>query len=417
MGVIISILVCLLFSAFFSGMEIAFLSSNKLQIEIDRNENGISSSLLEFFLHNPGMYITTILVGNNAVMVIYGAKMTGFLQNFLGTLNLNIGTIILITTIISTLIIIVFAEFLPKALFKLRPNKLLKIFALPVFFFYLIFYPVSWLSVKIGSVLIWLFTRKKINSKEQTVVFGKLDLDNLLHERENTDEEDSQNNEIKFFKNALDFSKIKLRECIVPRTDVVAVPMDSSLEDLKELFVKTGYSRILVYEDSIDDIVGYIHISMLYKHPNSITDIISNIIIVPETMSAQRLLKVFITKHKSMAVVVDEFGITAGIVTMEDIMEEIFGEIEDEHDHQELTESLLPDGRYLFSGRLEVDYLNEKYHMDIPEREEYETLAGYILFVNESIPSVGDILESDGFVIEITSVDNARIEELKMKKI
>lgn len=416
MSVIVSILVCLLFSAFFSGMEIAFLSSNKLQIEIDRNENGISSSLIEYFLRNPGMYITTILVGNNAVMVIYGIQMTGLLKNSLSIFNFNLGTIIFVTTLISTLIIIVFAEFIPKALFRLRPNRLLRIFALPVFFFYLVFYPISWLSVKIGTFLIWLFTGKKINSKEQIVVFGKLDLNNLLNERENVDEKDNENNDIKLFKNALDFSMIKLRECIVPRTDVVAVQMDSNFEELRKLFVKTGFSRILVYEDSIDDIVGYIHISMLYSHPKSITDIISNIIIVPETMSAQRLLKMFITKHKSMAVVVDEFGITAGIVTMEDIMEEIFGEIVDEHDHQELTESLLPDGRYLFSGRLEVDYLNEKYHMGIPEREEYETLAGYILFENESIPSVGDILELDGFVLEITAVDNARIEELKMKK-
>lgn len=411
---LIVILICLLLSAFFSGMEIAFLTSNKLRIEIDKGNKGIAQSLIDLFVSNSGMYITTILVGNNVVMVIYGIFMSGLLASQLEFLHLSVGVQLFVETVISTLIILVFAEFLPKTVFRLRSNLFLKIFAVPVFLFYLLFFPLSYFSVWLGGILLRLFTGKKLEQKEPNRAFGKIDLNNLIEEGESGVKEKEEMHEIRLFRNALDFSEIKLRECIVPRPDVVALPIDSSIEELSRLFIETGLSRILIYKDSIDDIIGYVHISALFHHPETIAKALSKVLIVPETMPAQRLLNLFFKDRKSIAVVVDEFGITAGIVTVEDIMEEIFGEIEDEHDHLNLKETVLSDGEYIFSGRLEVDYLNEKYHLGLEEREEYETLAGLILFFNESIPQEGDLIELNNLTFKILSVKNARIEEIKV---
>lgn len=411
---IIMILICLLLSAFFSGMEIAFLTSNKLRIEIDKSNKGLTQALIDLFVSNSGMYITTILVGNNVVMVIYGIFMSGLLADQLAFLHLSVGLELFLETIISTLIILVFAEFLPKTVFRLRSNLFLKIFAVPVFLFYLLFFPLSYFSVWLGGILLRVFTGKKLGQREPNRAFGKIDLNNLIEEGESNTREQEEVHEIKLFRNALDFSEVKLRECIVPRPDVVALSIDSSIEELSRLFIDTGLSRILIYKDSIDDIIGYVHISSLFHNPLTIEKALSKVLIVPETMPAQRLLNLFFKDQKSIAVVVDEFGITAGIVTIEDIMEEIFGEIEDEHDHLNLKEVVVSDHEYVFSGRLEVDYLNEKYHLDLEEREEYETLAGFILYFNESIPQEGDTIEVGGLDFKILSVKNARIEEIKV---
>ncbi len=411
---LIVILICLLLSAFFSGMEIAFLTSNKLRIEIDKGNKGIAQSLIDLFVSNSGMYITTILVGNNVVMVIYGIFMSGLLVRQLEFLHLSVGLQLFVETVISTLIILVFAEFLPKTVFRLRSNLFLRIFAVPVFLFYLLFFPLSYFSVWLGGILLRLFTGKKLEQKEPSRAFGKIDLNNLIEEGENGAKEKEEMHEIRLFRNALDFSEVKLRECIVPRPDVVALPIDSTIEELSRLFIETGLSRILIYKDSIDDIIGYVHISALFHNPETIDKALSKVLIVPETMPAQRLLNLFFKDQKSIAVVVDEFGITAGIVTIEDIMEEIFGEIEDEHDHLNLKEAVLSEGEYIFSGRLEVDYLNEKYHLGLEEREEYETLAGLILYFNESIPQEGDLVEINNLTFKILSVKNARIEEIKV---
>ncbi len=399
---------------FFSGMEIAFLTSNKLRIEIDKGNKGIAQSLIDLFVSNSGMYITTILVGNNVVMVIYGIFMSGLLVRQLEFLHLSVGLQLFVETVISTLIILVFAEFLPKTVFRLRSNLFLRIFAVPVFLFYLLFFPLSYFSVWLGGILLRLFTGKKLEQKEPSRAFGKIDLNNLIEEGENGAKEKEEMHEIRLFRNALDFSEVKLRECIVPRPDVVALPIDSTIEELSRLFIETGLSRILIYKDSIDDIIGYVHISALFHNPETIDKALSKVLIVPETMPAQRLLNLFFKDQKSIAVVVDEFGITAGIVTIEDIMEEIFGEIEDEHDHLNLKEAVLSEGEYIFSGRLEVDYLNEKYHLGLEEREEYETLAGLILYFNESIPQEGDLVEINNLTFKILSVKNARIEEIKV---
>ena len=408
------ILICLLLSAFFSGMEIAFLTSNKLRIEIDKSKKGVTQALIDLFISHSGMYITTLLVGNNVVMVIYGIFMSDLLVKQFEFLHLSIGVELFVETLVSTLIILVFAEFLPKTVFRLRSNLFLKLFSVPVFLFYLLFFPLSYFSVWLGGWLQRIFTGRKLGHKEPNRAFGKVDLNNLIEEGEVNARQEEEMHEIKLFRNALDFSEVKLRECIVPRPDVVALSIDSSIEELTQLFIDTGLSRILIYKESIDDIIGYVHISTLFKDPPTIAKALSRVLIVPETMSAQRLLNLFIRDQKSVAVVVDEFGITAGIVTIEDIMEEIFGEIEDEHDHLNLKEVMISEQEYIFSGRLEVDYLNEKYHLDLEEREEYETLAGLVLYFNQSIPQEGETIVVNDLTFKILSVKNARIEEIKV---
>ena len=408
------ILICLLLSAFFSGMEIAFLTSNKLRIEIDKSKKGVTQALIDLFISHSGMYITTLLVGNNVVMVIYGIFMSDLLVKQFEFLHLSIGVELFVETLVSTLIILVFAEFLPKTVFRLRSNLFLKLFSVPVFLFYLLFFPLSYFSVWLGGWLLRIFTGRKLGHKEPNRAFGKVDLNNLIEEGEVNARQEEEMHEIKLFRNALDFSEVKLRECIVPRPDVVALSIDSSIEELTQLFIDTGLSRILIYKESIDDIIGYVHISTLFKDPPTIAKALSRVLIVPETMSAQRLLNLFIRDQKSVAVVVDEFGITAGIVTIEDIMEEIFGEIEDEHDHLNLKEVMISEQEYIFSGRLEVDYLNEKYHLELEEREEYETLAGLVLYFNQSIPQEGETIVVNDLTFKILSVKNARIEEIKV---
>ena len=408
------ILICLLLSAFFSGMEIAFLTSNKLRIEIDKSKKGVTQALIDLFISHSGMYITTLLVGNNVVMVIYGIFMSDLLVKQFEFLHLSIGVELFVDTLVSTLIILVFAEFLPKTVFRLRSNLFLKLFSVPVFLFYLLFFPLSYFSVWLGGWLLRIFTGRKLGHKEPNRAFGKVDLNNLIEEGEVNARQEEEMHEIKLFRNALDFSEVKLRECIVPRPDVVALSIDSSIEELTQLFIDTGLSRILIYKESIDDIIGYVHISTLFKDPPTIAKALSRVLIVPETMSAQRLLNLFIRDQKSVAVVVVEFGITAGIVTIKDIMEEIFGEIEDEHDHLNLKEVMISEQEYIFSGRLEVDYLNEKYHLDLEEREEYETLAGLVLYFNQSIPQEGETIVVNDLTFKILSVKNARIEEIKV---
>ena len=403
----VAILICLVLSAFFSGMEIAFMASNKLRIEIDKSNKGITQKLIDLFVSNSGMYITTILVGNNVVMVIYGIFMSDYLDPRLEGVGISLGLRMILVTLISTLIMLVTGEFFP--------NVFLRVFAIPVFLFYILFFPISYFSVWFGGLLLRIFTGRKLTHKEENRAFGKIDLNNLIEEGETGGEENEDEHDIKLFRNALDFSEVKLRECIVPRPDIVALSIDGSLDELRELFVKTGLSRILIYRDSIENGSGYVHSSALFHHPETVKKAVSKILIVPETMSALRLLNLFTKEQKSVAVVVDEFGVTAGMVTIEDIMEEIFGEIEDEHDRLNLKEEQVAPDEYIFSGRLEVDYLNEKYDLNLPENEEYETLAGLILYYNEDIPEEGERISIEDISFEIVSVKSARIEEVRVK--
>ncbi len=411
MNNVIIILLSLVFSAFFSGMEIAFVSSNKLRLELDIKQGYMTSRVISIFTSRPGDYIATMLVGNNISLVIYGILMAILLEPLISHYTSSESTILIIQTIISTLIILFTAEFLPKTIFRLSPNTALRAFAIPVLVFYILLYPVTKLTIAISGFILHNFMRVPRNKKAQPNVFGKIDLDNLVNESNaERDQQADPEQEIKLFQNALDFSNVKLRDCMVPRTEIVAFDESVSMEELQSKFIETGLSKILIYKESTDNIIGYINSKELFKNPSDLPSMIMSLPIVPETMPANKLLQSFIKDHKSISVVVDEFGGTSGIVTMEDILEEIIGEIEDEHDTSELTEDKLNEQEYIFSARHEIDYLNEKYRLNIPELDDYETLAGLILFHYESIPKINDRIHIEGFVIRILDVSETRIE-------
>jgi len=396
-------------------MEIAFVSSNKLRIELDKKQGRFSSKIISIFTKNQGQYIATMLVGNNIALVVYGLVMAIVLEPYIANYITGDFWILLFQTILSTLIILLTAEFLPKTVFRINPNSALNLFALPVFIIYVIFYPISKFSILISNFLIKKVLRVKIDKNQHNYVFGKIDLDNLITESQKDNQEKNEiEKEIKIFQNALDFSNIKLRECIIPRNEIVAIDINSTIEELKDKFAETGFSKIMVYNDSIDNIIGYVHSIELFKAPQTIENILTNLLIVPETMSANKLLDMLITKRKSIALVVDEFGGTAGIATIEDIMEEIFGEIEDEHDSKDFEDIQISDNEFLFSGRVEIDYINEKYDLGIPVSDDYETVAGYILFNHETIPDEKDEIDIDIYRFIIEKVDKPRIEKIRL---
>lgn len=415
MNDLIIIFSMLALSAFFSGMEIAFIAANKLRMELDRSKNTLSSKIVSIFSRFPGHYISTMLVGNNIALVVYGIVMAKMLEPSIALWVESESLILTVQTIISTLLILVTAEFIPKTLFRINPNLALNVFAMPVMFFYIVFYPVTIVTMLLSKNIIHKLFKTKITEDEETQAFGKVDLDHLVQEGQDTQAiaEDDMH-DIKIFRNALDFSKVKLRECIVPRNEIEAMEFTSEIDDLTQRFIETGYSRILIYKESIDNIIGYVHSSLIFKKPQSIKSALSRIIFVPETMAAHKLLNLFTKEQKSIAVVVDEFGGTAGMVTIEDIMEEIFGEIEDEHDNIDLEEQVISETEFLFSGRLEIDYLNDKYELNLPESEEFETLNGFILFNHESIPKYNETIRIDQFSFKIVEVSNTRVEKIKL---
>lgn len=420
LNLIILILVSILFSAFFSGMEIAFVSSNKLRIEIDRKQKKAFAGLVSFFTKQPSRFIATMLVGNNIALVIYGIAFAMLLEeplrNILG--NNAEAALLLVQTLISTLLILLTAEFLPKTLFRINPNNSLRILSIPIMLFYAILYPITLLSIGISNFTMKYLLRVKPDTEASEPVFGKVDLDHFLttvKPEQATDGEET--GDLKIFKNALEFSGLKVRECMIPRTEVIALEVDASQEDLAERFIETGLSRILIYSDTIDNVIGYVNSKDLFQKPAKIKSHLKPIQIVPETLPVNKLLTGFIKDGKSIALVVDEFGGTSGLITTEDIIEEIFGEIEDEHDRSDLVERELGKNFFLLSGRHEIDYLNEKYMLAIPVSEEYDTLAGYIIYHYESIPEKETSVELDNFLITITDVSSNRIEEVELKVI
>ncbi|MGQ1911794.1 hemolysin family protein [Marinifilum sp. RC60d5] len=418
MNDLIIIFSMLALSAFFSGMEIAFIAANKLRMELDRNKNTLSAKIVAIFSRFPGHYISTMLVGNNIALVVYGIVMAKILEPYIAIWIDSESLILTIQTILSTLLILVTAEFIPKTLFRINPNLALNVFALPVMFFYIIFYPVTTITMLLSKNIIHKLFHTQISEDEETQAFGKVDLDHLVQEGQDTQAiSEDDIHDIKIFRNALDFSRVKLRECIVPRNEIEAMELNGEIEDLTQRFIETGYSRILIYKESIDNIIGYVHSSMIFKKPQSIKSALSRIIFVPETMAAHKLLNLFTKEQKSIAVVVDEFGGTAGVVSIEDIMEEIFGEIEDEHDNIDLEEKVLSETEFLFSGRLEIDYLNDKYDLNLPESEDFETLNGFILFNHESIPKYNETIRIDEFNFKIVEVSNTRVEKIKLSRI
>jgi len=415
-GVLI-ILLTILFSAFFSGMEIAFVTSNKLRIELDRKQGVFGSGIVRIFTSNPGQYIATMLIGNNIAIVIYGLFFSKMLGPLLTPLLQSDLLVLIINTIISTGVILLVAEFLPKTIFIISPNFFLKALSIPTLFFYWIFYPVSKFTLDASNLFIRVFFKKKPGEKpNENLVFSKVDLDhfvNIAQQNKEVSEPDHRN--MKIFQNALDFSNVKLRECMVPRTEIKALDCSASIDELKEIFIATQHSRILVYQDSIDNIIGYFELKDLFKNPPDIMSGLRKLAIVPETMAANKLLKVFVEEKKNVALVVDEFGGTSGMVTIEDMLEEIVGDIEDEHDVNELTEKVISKNEYIFAGRLEIDYLNEKYHLGLPEEDDYETLAGMILYFHGSIPGSNDIIRIRNFVFKVLKVTSTRLELVNLK--
>lgn len=414
-SVVVIALVSLVLSAFFSGMEIAFTSSNKLKLEIDRKQSGVFGRIANIFVSNPGQYITTMLVGNNIVLVLYSLNMTLIIHWLAGKWGIELGTgtgSVLLESLISTIIIIFIGEFTPKAIVKLKPNFYMKVFALPVYFFYILLYPIAKFATWVSFGLLRIFGIK-VKDGDGIKSFEKIDLENLLEENNETQSE--QESEIKIFQNALDFSDILVRDCMVPRVDVEAVDLHSSVEELYERFIESQYSRIFVWEGSIDNIIGYVNIKSLFRNPRALGDCLISVRYVPETMPAERLLEEFTKNRTSVAVVIDEFGGTAGIISLEDVLEEIFGEIDDEHDTPDLVEKQTGENEYILSSRLEVKYLNEKYGLGIEESDEYETLAGYIIFNEDGIPPTGAEIRIDNKLIRILRSASSRIELVKVR--
>ncbi len=407
------ILLTLLFSAFFSGMEIAFVTSNKLRFELDKKQRDLTSSILSIFYKYPQQYISTMLVGNNVSLVIYGLLMADVLTPWLKPIG-NQFLITLFQTILATVIVLFTGEFLPKTIFRVNPNLWLRIFSWLLLLFYVLLYPISrfstWLSMGILKML-----RVKISSTTEENVFSRIDLNYLIQETfESHQNEKELENEVKIFQNALDFSKVRLRDCSVPRTEIIALDYDTDVVTLKQTFIETGLSKIPIYRGDIDNIVGYIHSSEMFEHQNDWKKQINQIPIVPENMAAQKLMKLFMLQKKSIAVVVDEFGGTAGIITLEDIIEEIFGEIEDEHDNRGYMAEQTGEKEYIFSGRLEVKTANTKFNLQIPESDEYETIAGFILNNHQHFPKLNEVIRIEGFTIKCVKVTNNRIELVKM---
>jgi len=407
------IFISLALSAFFSGIEIAFVSANKLKIEVDKNKGNKTSAFFAHLIKKPSRFITTMLLGNNIALVLFGLGMSTVLSPYISSINDNTVFTLLTQTLITTIIILLVAEFLPKVIFRKNPNGSLKIFALPIFIVYYLLYPfVSFVNMLSKLILKVIF---KVDVSDQRINYGIVDLDHYLKEitSGNIDEEELDN-EIQILQNVLEFNSVKARECMVPRNEITAVELHDNIADLLHKFLESGHSKLPVYRSTIDNIIGYIHSSDLYGNPKLIKHILRPISVVPETMAADEVMNSFIKKHQSMAVVVDEFGGTAGILTLEDVVEEIFGEIEDEHDKDELIENQISSTRYIFSSRLEIDYLNEEYNINLPKSDNYETLAGLIIEHFESIPSQGDKIDIPPFHFDILSVSDNKINLIEL---
>jgi CBS domain containing-hemolysin-like protein len=406
------ILSSILLSAFFSGMEIAFVSSNKMHLELEKKKDTVLAKILKRLTQKPSKFITTMLVGNNIALVIYGYFMGDLLMGLFMDYIQNEFLLLLTQTFISTIIILVTAEFLPKAVFRIYANESMNLFAIPAYFFFLLFYVIS----RFITALSDFFLRVLFNAREDQVqlAFSKAELGHYIDEQLES-AEDQVDSEIQIFQNALDFHNVKAREAMIPRTEIIAVEVHDSTNNLKQLFMETGLSKIMVYNNSLDDIIGYAHFFDLFKKPKNIRSILLPIEIVPETMMIHDILNDLILKSKSVAIVLDEYGGTSGLITIEDIIEELFGDIEDEHDSLHLLEEKINEREFKFSTRLEVDYINEEYGLNLEEDSTYETLGGLIVNHTENIPSTGEIIEIDNYRFTILKVSASKIEEVYLK--
>ena len=410
------ILLSLLCSAFFSGMEIAYVSSNRLNLEIEKKQKGLIPKILSIITKDPSRFISTMLIGNSFALVIYGLFMGQFIIDYLSFLfspSMNELTVLLLQTIISTLLILIAAEFIPKVLFQIYSNFSMKIFSIPAYIFYIILYPITGLVIIISNFILKTFF--KVNVDESEFSFSKVELENYI-ENEIDKSDNNLDSEIEIFQNALELSEIKARDVMVPRAEIIALENTSNIINAKKLFVETGFSKIPIYRNSIDNIVGYIHSFDFLKKPQNINEFILPVVFVPEPMLVNDVLEKLTRESKSIAVVIDEYGGTSGIITVEDIVEELFGEIEDEHDNYDLHEKKISEGIYEFSSRLEIEYLNKSYGLDLPESESYDTLGGLIVFNKEEIPKVGDEVLINGYSIQIIHASSSKIEKVVLKK-
>ena len=413
---VVGIFITLLLSAFFSGMEIAFVSSNRMLAEMDKGTSRLTRRLQTFFYKNPNDFVSTMLVGNNIVLVVYGIFVARLLDN---TIFKGLDPAISVTadTILSTLVVLFTGEFLPKTLFKSNPNKFFSFFVFPAYLFYLLLWPVSRFSTFLSKILLKI-SGVKVDKDNDDGEFSKIDLDYLVQSSIDNATDNSQiDDEVRIFQNALDFSDTKVRDCMVPRTEICAVEKSSSLSDLKNIFIESGKSKILVYDNDIDHIIGYIHSLELFRNPNDWHNHIRTMPFVPETMSARKMMQTFLQQKKSLGVVVDEFGGTSGIISLEDIVEEIFGDIEDEHDNSNYIAQKNPDGSYLLSARLEIDKVNDLFSLDIPESEDYMTIGGFILHEYENFPKLNEVVRIGRFEFKIIKNTMTKIELVRLKVI
>ena len=407
------IILCLILAAFFSGMEIAFVSSSRLRIELDKNKGSVTGKILGFFYRHEGHFLAALLLGNNIALVLFGIQAAEILNPIIASWGVSEQVLqLLIQTVISTILVLIIAEFLPKAICQLNPNAFMKSFAVPAYLFYWILYlPTS--VIMFISLRFLKLMKVEISSTEK--VFSKVDLEHYVQDmNERIKEEEDFGNEMQILQNALDFSKIKARDCMVPRPEIIALDVNEPITNLHALFVKTGISKVVVFRDSIDNIIGYAHSFELFNKPDSIAKILRPILFVPESIPGKELLEMFTSKSVSIAIVVDEYGGTAGVITIEDVIEEIFGDIEDEHDKEDWLEEKISDSEYRFSARAEIDYLNENYKLGLVESEEYETLGGLIIHELESIPEAGQEIKTDKLRMVIEEVSDRRIEVVRL---
>jgi len=413
----ISIIIsCLILAAFFSGMEIAFISSNKIYLEIEKKQDSFISKILTKLTEKPSKFIAAMLIGNNLTLVVYGYYIGDLLMNWLQSLDHVFSTVstFFIQTILSTFVVLITAEFFPKIFFQIYSNVLIKFFAIPAYAFYRLFYYVSTFIIWVSDFILKKFFRT--DGDQIQLYFSKIELGNYITEQMSTVEDDEEvDSEIQIFQNALEFSGVKARDIMSPRTEIVAVDLYDSVTELKELFVETGYSKIMVYENSLDEIIGYVHSFDLFKKPKNIKSVVISVEFVPQTIYIKEVLDLLIKKRKSVAIVLDEYGGTSGMITIEDIVEELFGEIEDEHDSdEELIEKQLEEDVYLFSARFDVEYLNETYKLEIPESDSYGTLGGFIVDFTKEIPQKGDLIAIGNYHFVIEEATNKKIELVKM---
>lgn len=420
MSILIIILSALLFIALYSGIEIAYLSSNKFKIELDNKQGKLSARIISFFVKSPSKFICTVLVGMNVALVIYGTFMSELLkprvEHLLPLAYQQEYWILIIETIITTVFLLLTGEFLPKVLFNINPNQTISFFSYFILVSYIVLFPVVWLILTITHFLLRLFF--KIDFAEDAPTFGRVDLDHYIEDISSKMSHKSEmKKEIKMFQNALDFDALKIRQCMIPRTEFISIDVTKPVNDLRQMFINTGLSKILIYREISDNIIGFVHSYEMFKKPQDIQSIVLPVSVFPETLPAKDLLTHFTENHRSIALVVDEFGVTSGMVTIEDIIEEIFGEIDDEHDIEELIEGRIGENEYIFSGRLEVEYLNSKYNLDMPETGDYKTLAGFIFHHHENVPEPKEEINISPFLITIQLIRHNRIEQVKLRVI